>query len=276
MASQRNNRIARECLFIVFLLLTMTFSISPFLFMAKEAFSTPPVEGIAKISAQRWSFESFRQLFEIGDVSRFIINSLIHATGYTILSLLLNTAAAFAFARISFPGREKLFLLLIMAMMVPGQVIMIPVFLIVKTFGMLNSFAGLIIPGCAHAFGIFAIRQFMLDLPDEVFDAAKTDGCSDFDIFIHIAVPLCRPIIASMAVTSFIYTWDQFLYPLIIMQDEPMFTMPVALASMTSNLFGRWNVLLAGGFITALPCVIVFLLAQKAYVEGITSGSVKS
>ncbi|EKD82181.1 MAG: hypothetical protein ACD_39C01441G0001 [uncultured bacterium] len=160
-------------------------------------------------------------------------------------------------------------------MMIPSQVIMIPVFVIVKSLGLLNSYLGLIVPGCAHAFGIFAIRQFMLDLPDEIFEAARTDGCNDFDLFMHIAMPLCRPIIASLAVTSFIYTWDQFLYPLVIMQDEPMFTLPVALVSLTSQHFGRWGMLLAGGLVTAVPSLIVFMLAQRAYVAGVTGGSAK-
>ena len=251
------SRLLREGLFFAFLVFTLAVSMLPFIFMSAEAIApatdAAQSSGLGRYLPGQWSLQSFRQLFEIGDVPRFALNSLVHSFGYTFMSLLINSLAAFAFARMVFP-----------------------VFVIVKSLGMLNSYLGLIVPGCAHAFGIFAIRQFMLDLPDEVFDAARTDGCSDTGLFIHIALPLCRPILASMAVTSFIYTWDQFLYPLVIMQDEPMFTLPVALVSMTSKHFGRWGVLLAGGVVTAIPSLIVFMLAQRAYVSGVTAGAVKN
>ncbi len=279
MSSLTGRRLWREGLFFAFLVFTLAVSMLPFVFMAAEAFSpvsTDEAAGLWRYLPHNWSFQSFTQLFEIGDVPRFAMNSMVHAFGYTFLSLIINSLAAFAFARMVFPGRDRLFLMLILTMMIPSQVIMIPVFIIVKSLGLLNSYMGLIVPGCAHAFGIFAIRQFMLDLPDEIFDAARTDGCSDKELFLHIALPLCRPILASMAVTSFIYTWDQFLYPLVIMQDEPMFTLPVALVSMTSRHFGRWGVLMAGGIVTAVPSLIVFMLAQRAYVAGVTAGAVKN
>ena len=273
-----NRRLLREGLFFAFLLFTLAITMLPFIFMTAEAIApvTETNSSAWRYLPGQWSIQSFRQLFETGNIPRFALNSLIHSFGYTFLSLIINALAAFAFARMVFPGRDRLFLMLILTLMIPGQVIMIPVFIIVKTLGMLNSYLGLIVPGCAHAFGIFAIRQFMLDLPDEIFEAAKTDGCSDSELFLHIALPLCRPILASLAVTSFIYTWDQFLYPLVVMQDEPMFTLPVALVSLTSKHFGRWGVLLAGGVITAIPSLLVFMLAQRAYVSGVTAGAVKS
>ncbi len=273
-----NRRLLREGLFFAFLLFTLAITMLPFIFMTAEAIApvTETNSSAWRYLPGQWSIQSFRQLFETGNIPRFALNSLIHSFGYTFLSLIINALAAFAFARMVFPGRDRLFLMLILTMMIPGQVIMIPVFIIVKTLGMLNSYLGLIVPGCAHAFGIFAIRQFMLDLPDEIFEAARTDGCSDSELFLHIALPLCRPILASLAVTSFIYTWDQFLYPLVVMQDEPMFTLPVALVSLTSKHFGRWGVLLAGGVITAIPSLLVFMLAQRAYVSGVTAGAVKS
>lgn len=273
-----NRRLLREGLFFAFLLFTLAVTMLPFIFMTAEALAPASEDSysVRRYLPGQWSIQSFRQLFETGNIPRFALNSLIHSFGYTFLSLIINALAAFAFARMVFPGRDRLFLMLILTMMIPGQVIMIPVFIIVKTLGMLNSYLGLIVPGCAHAFGIFAIRQFMLDLPDEIFEAARTDGCNDTDIFLHIALPLCRPILASLAVTSFIYTWDQFLYPLVVMQDEPMFTLPVALVSLTSKHFGRWGVLLAGGVITAIPSLLVFMVAQRAYVSGVTAGAVKS
>lgn len=264
-------------LFAAFLFVSLTITMLPFLLMTAEALtgSEPEVSVFYRYLPTNWSLDSFRKLFEMGDFPRFIFNSSVHAFGYTLFSLVLNSLAAFAFARMVFPGRDRLFTLLILTMMVPSQVIMIPVFIIVKSLGLLNSYLGLIIPGCAHAFGIFTMRQFMLDLPDEIFEAAKIDGANETQIFTRIVLPLCKPILVSLAVTSFIYTWDQFLFPLIIMQDEPMFTLPVALVTLTSQRFGKWGVLLAGGLITALPSLFLFLIAQKAYVAGITRGSVK-
>ncbi len=270
-------KILGRAIFFLYLFIAVGLAVLPFAIMLLEALAPQnydlPI--LQRYQPQNWSMYSFKRLFEIGDFYRFVLNSSVHAFGYTILSLVLNAMAAYAFARLTFPGRERMFSFLVLTMMIPGQVIMIPVFLVVKSLGLLNSYLGLILPGCAHAFGILAMRQFMLDLPDEIFEAARIDGAGDFDIFTRIVWPLCRPIFASLAVTSFIYTWDQFLYPLIIMQDEPMFTLPVALISLTNKSFGHWGVLLAGGIVTAVPSLLVFLLAQKAYVAGITSGAVK-
>ncbi len=268
----------KNSIFAVYLALALSLTMLPFLMMMLETLATADLDQPMwqRYHPLSWSLDSFIHLFELSNFNRFIFNSSVHALGYTLLSLFLNSLAAYAFARVVFPGRDRLFSLLILTMMIPGQVVMIPVFMVVKSLGMLNSFMGLILPGCAHAFGILAMRQFMLDLPDEIFEAAVLDGASDFDIFRKIVWPLCRPIYASLAVTSFIYTWDQFLYPLVIMQDENMFTLPVALVSLTSKAYGHWGVLLAGGIVTALPSLVVFLIAQRAYVAGITGGSVKN
>lgn len=277
----RNRREPRGIFFalllVVFVTVSLAFTLLPFVLLLIESV-TPPNTGLldpTRYQPGNFSFANYRRLLELGDVTRFFINSLAHALGYTALSLVLNSLAAYAFARIVFPGRDRLFTFLVLTMMVPSQVIMIPIFLIVKSFGMLNTYLGLIVPGCAHVYGIFTLRQFMLEIPRDLFDAARVDGCGEFQVFRHIALPLCRPMLATLAVTSFIYTWDQFLFPLVIMQDEAMFTLPVALVSLANRFAGDWGVVLAGGVVTALPALLVFALGQRYYVAGITAGAVK-
>jgi multiple sugar transport system permease protein len=183
--------------------------------------------------------------------------------------------AAYGFAKLSFPGREKIFALLLLTMMVPGQVTMMPVFLILKTLGFLNSFVGLIIPGIASVFGIFMLRQFMQAIPEEILEAARIDGCSEYRIFFSIMLPLCRPVLATLAIFSFIGAWNEFFWPLVIMLREDMQTLPVALANLNGQFNTDWGLLMAGSVLVVVPVILVFLLAQKHYIKGIAAGGVK-
>jgi multiple sugar transport system permease protein len=183
--------------------------------------------------------------------------------------------AAYAFAKLSFPGREKIFSLLLLTMMVPGQVTMMPVFLILKNLGLLNTFTGLILPGIGSVFGIFMLRQFMRAVPEEILEAARIDGCSEFKIFYGIMMPLCRPILATLAIFSFIGAWNEFFWPLIIMLREDMQTLPVALANLNGQFNTDWGLLMSGSVLVVIPVILVFLLAQKHYIKGIAAGGVK-
>lgn len=203
------------------------------------------------------------------------LNSVIVAAGVTFLSLLVNALAAFAFAKLNFAGREKLFALLLLTMMVPGQVTMMPVFIILKSLGLLNSYLGLIIPGCASIFAIFMLRQFMRDIPDELIDAARIDGCSDFRVFFNIVLPLCKPALVTLLIFNFMGAWNEFLWPLIVMIKEERYTLPVALANLNGQFGTDWGILMAGSVVVVAPVIIVFLIAQKHYIEGITAGAVK-
>jgi multiple sugar transport system permease protein len=221
------------------------------------------------------TLDNFRNLLQAANLGRSFLNSLIFAIGMTILSVLCNAMAAYGFAKLSFPGREKLFALLLLTMMVPGQVTMMPVFLILKSLGLLNSFTGLIIPGVASVFGIFMLRQFMQAVPEEILEAARIDGCGEFRIFFMIMLPLCRPILATLAIFSFIGAWNEFFWPLIIMLREDMQTLPVALANLNGQFNTDWGLLMAGSVLVVIPVIIVFLMAQKHYIRGIADGGVK-
>ncbi|EKD69611.1 MAG: hypothetical protein ACD_47C00065G0002 [uncultured bacterium] len=221
------------------------------------------------------TLQNYRELFVRVDFLMHFLNSVIVATGVTFLSLLVNALAAFAFAKLNFAGREKLFALLLLTMMVPGQVTMMPVFIILKSLGLLNSYLGLIIPGCASIFAIFMLRQFMRDIPDELIDAARIDGCSDFRVFFNIVLPLCKPALVTLLIFNFMGAWNEFLWPLIVMIKEERYTLPVALANLNGQFGTDWGILMAGSVVVVAPVIIVFLIAQKHYIEGITAGAVK-
>ncbi len=260
--------------FALFLAASLAATLLPFAWMALESLA-PPLSGgggAARYLPARWSTAHYATLASLGDIPRFIMNSLIYAAGLTALSLLLNALAAYAFARVEFPRRDRLFTLLVLTMMVPSQVTLIPVFLILRGLGLLNSHLGLILPGAAHVYGMLMVRNALRDLPDELFEAARIDGCSEWQIFRRIALPLARPILATLAVTSFVNTWNEFLLPLVVMQDEPMFTLPVALAAINAQSYGRWGPMMAGAVIAALPSFLVFLAAQRHYLRGLTQG----
>ncbi len=221
------------------------------------------------------TLQNYRELFVRVDFLMHFLNSVIVAAGVTFLSLLVNALAAFAFAKLNFAGREKLFALLLLTMMVPGQVTMMPVFIILKSLGLLNSYLGLIIPGCASIFAIFMLRQFMRDIPDELIDAARIDGCSDLRVFFNIVLPLCKPALVTLLIFNFMGAWNEFLWPLIVMIKEEKYTLPVALANLNGQFGTDWGILMAGSVVVVAPVIIVFLIAQKHYIEGITAGAVK-
>jgi multiple sugar transport system permease protein len=221
------------------------------------------------------TLENYEKLLTQANLGRSFFNSLVFAIGMMVLSVFFNAMAAYAFAKLSFPGREKIFSLLLLTMMVPGQVTMMPVFLILKNLGLLNTFTGLILPGIGSVFGIFMLRQFMHAVPEEILEAARIDGCSEFRIFYGIMLPLCRPILATLAIFSFIGAWNEFFWPLIIMLREDMQTLPVALANLNGQFNTDWGLLMSGSVLVVIPVILVFLLAQKHYIKGIAAGGVK-
>lgn len=268
---------ARRLPFALFVAASLAATLLPFAWMALESVAPPLSEGFGlhRHLPAAWRLDHYRDLFARAPVPRFLWNSLVFALGLTTLSLLFNTMAAYAFARIEFPRRERLFALLVLTMMVPSQVTLIPVFLILRSLGLLDTHLGLILPGAAHVYGILMVRSFVRDLPDELFEAARIDGATEFTIYRRIALPLCRPILATLAVTSFVNTWNEFLLPLVVAQDESSYTLPVALASLHAQHSGAWGMMMAGAVVAALPSTLVFLLAQRQYLRGLTAGSGK-
>jgi multiple sugar transport system permease protein len=210
----------------------------------------------------------YRDLFTRLDVARYVANSALVATLVTVIALVVNSTAGYAFAKLRFGGRDRLFRVLLALLVVPAQVSMLPLFLMIKSLGLVNTYAGVIIPGMASVFGIFLVRQYALSIPQSVLDAARIDGAGEFRIYWSIVLPACRPILVTLAVFT-------FMWPLIVLTDADMYTLPVALANLVGEHVQDTELMMAGSVLTVLPVVLLFLVLQRYYIAGIMSGSVK-
>jgi multiple sugar transport system permease protein len=221
------------------------------------------------------TFEHYLALFTRLNLGRYLLNSAFVATTVTAASLLINSMAGYAFAKLRFRGRDRTFRLLTLGLVIPVQVSMLPLFLLMREMGFINTYWGVIIPGLASIFGIFLIRQYALSIPDDLIDAARIDGASEFRIYWSVILPVVRPILATLAIWTFLSTWNDFMWPLIVLSDDSMFTLPVALANLAGERVQDTELMMAGSVLTTLPVMLVFIFLQRYYVEGITMGSVK-
>lgn len=258
------------CLAAALTLLPLVWMVAVSLMPAGESSSTTP-----HIIPHAVSLESYAVLFQRLDIGRYALNSFAVAAVVTCISVLVNTMAGYAFAKLRFAGRERLFGLLLGALVIPGQVGMLPLFLMLKEMGLVNSYAGVVVPGIASIFGIFLIRQYVMGIPDGLLDAARVDGAGEWRVFLTVILPLSRPILVALGVITFLGTWNDFLWPLVILTDQDMFTLPVALA----NLFGEHvqdpEIMMAGSVVTVLPVIVLFLSLQRYYIEGMLGGALK-
>lgn len=221
------------------------------------------------------TLEHYTALFTRLDFPRNFLNSLLISSVTTVLSLFINALAGYAFAKLRFGGRDRLFSLLVAGLVVPAQVGMLPLFLMVRGMGLVNTPWGVMIAALASILGIFMIRQYALAIPDDLIDAARVDGAGEFLIFRKIVFPLLRPILVTLAAFSFLATWNDFLWPLIVLSDERKFTLPVALASLVGEHVQDTELMMAGSVVTVIPVLVLFLALQRSYIRGVLMGSVK-
>jgi alpha-1,4-digalacturonate transport system permease protein len=205
----------------------------------------------------------------------YLRNSVIVVVGATVLTLVINSMAAYALAKYNFRGRNALFLLTLATIMIPLQVILIPVYLVTAQLGLVNTLWGLIIPAAATPTGVFVLRQYMLTIPDELIEAARVDGAGEFRIFWRIILPLSKPALAVVAIFSVVWRWNDFLWPLIIAQDESVYTLPVAVARFAGQQVIPFNLILAMSVVSMLPVIIVFLFTQRHVTQGIGTTGLK-
>lgn len=235
-----------------------------------EATTFPP-----PLLPRRPTLAHYADLFGRLALGRYALNSLLVATVTTIGSLAINSAAGYAFAKLRFRGRDRTFRVLAAGLAIPVQVAMLPLFLLVKALGLVNSYAGVVIPGLASIFGIFLVRQYALAIPDDLLDAARIDGAGEWRVFGLIVLPTIRPVLATLGLWTFLATWNDFMWPLIILSDERRYTLPVALAGLVGEHAQDVELMMAGAVVTVLPVLVLFLLLQRYFVEGVTEGSVK-
>jgi multiple sugar transport system permease protein len=251
-------------------LLPMVWMVAASLMPAGEANSYPP-----RLLPGTVTFEHYRTLFTRLDIGRYLFNSTFIALAVTSISLLLNSMAGYAFAKLRFRGRDHIFRLLAIGLVIPVQVSMLPLFLLLRELGLINTPWGVIIPGLASIFGIFLIRQYTQAVPDDLIDAARIDGAGEFRIYWSIILPVIRPVLATLAIWTFIGTWNDFMWPLIVLSDDALFTLPVALANLSGERVQDTELMMAGAVLTVLPVMLVFVGLQRSYIEGIVRGSVK-
>ncbi len=235
-----------------------------------EANSYPP-----RLWPSAVTFEHYAALFTRLELARYLLNSTLLAGAVTLIALFINSMAGYAFAKFRFRFRDRLFRGLLAAMVIPAQVAMLPLFLLLKQFGLINTYWGVIIPGMASIFGIFLIRQYLLAIPDSLLDAARMDGAGEFRIYWSLILPLCRPILVTLAIFSFLGAWNDFMWPLIVLTDSSRYTLPVALANLLGEHVQDTELMMAGSVLTVLPVMLLFVALQKYYIAGIMLGGMK-
>ncbi|NCT92309.1 carbohydrate ABC transporter permease [Cellulomonas sp. APG4] len=251
---------------------------SPFVWMALASVKS---EGeIRRVPPTWWpeapTLENFRDLFERLDFPQFFTNSTLVAAAVTLGNLVFCSMLGYVLAKSDFAGKQLLFRVVLGTLMIPGMVTLVPLFVLVANMGLVNTYGGLILPFLAAPFGVFLMRQFFLGIPDELIDAARVDGASEARIFVQIVVPLAKPALATLAILTFLGSWNNFLWPLVVATTEDKYTLPVALALYsTGQNQTDYGLLLAGAVVVVVPVLIVFLLLQRYFVQGIAMTGIK-
>jgi multiple sugar transport system permease protein len=253
-------------------------TLTPFLWMLLGSFK--PEAELQRVPPTWWpqapGLQNFRELFDRLDFPRFFANSVVVAVAVTLGNLVFCSMLGYALAKLEFAGKRVLFGLVLGMLMVPGVVTFVPLFVLVSNLGMVNTFPGLILPFLAAPLGVFLMRQFIIGLPDELLEAARIDGAGEWRIFSRVIMPLCGPPLATLGILTFLGSWNNFLWPLVVAQSEEKYTLPVALAlySVGQNAT-RYGLLLAGSVVVIVPVILLFVLLQRYFVQGIATTGIK-
>jgi ABC-type glycerol-3-phosphate transport system permease component len=225
--------------------------------------------------APRASAVNFQELFRTVNFGRYLINSVFVACATVAVQLFFASLAGFALAKYDFRGKKLIMVVMLATLMIPGQVVMAPLYELIYRLGLVDRYVGLIVPAAVSVFGIFLFRQSILQVPDELLHAARIDGCSEFRIYWDVVMPVSRPMIGAFCLISFMGTWNSFLWPQIILHQSDRFTLTIALNQLVTLYQQQYGTLMAGTFLSVLPVVVLFLLLQKEFVAGLTAGAVK-
>ncbi|MBO0460169.1 MULTISPECIES: carbohydrate ABC transporter permease [Enterococcus] len=276
-ANRRKKFDGKKWLRVVGMLLVLLIIAFPFLWLIissfkyeKDIISFPP-----RIFADEYTFDNYIKVWTTIPLLDYIKNTVIFAGGTVITSVFFDSLAGYAFARMRFKGKSVLFYFVLLTMMIPFQVFMIPLFIQANFLGMLDTYAGLIIPRMTTAFGIFMMRSFFVTLPDSLEEAARIDGLSEFKIFLKIMLPLSKPTLLSLAIFTLMNSWNDLLYPLILTTSSRMRTLPAGLALFTGQNISFYGPVMAGTVISMLPLLIIYVFAQKYFVQGTAMSGMK-
>ncbi len=261
----------------VFLTLGAITTLLPFLFMLTSAFK-PAHEVIAYppvwITANP-TLENIERVWTKINFARFFMNSLIIATAVTVIVLATSSLVGYVLAKFEFWGRNVFFIAVLMTMMIPWPITLLPRYQLMVWFGLINTFGALIVPAFYNSFGIFMMRQFMHSIPNELIDAARIDGASEPRIFTQIVLPLAGPALAALGILEFLWSWDAFIWPLLVLNKKDMYTLPIGLATFITDQFADYPALMGGAIITVIPIFIVYIALQRYFVAGIALTGLK-
>lgn len=253
----------------VILLLFSILMLAPFAVMLVVSLVPNSAFLARDFSPENFSLQNYARTFEAAPFGRYYINSIIVSVSVTVLQILISSLAAYAFARLRFRGREAIFLFYLATLMIPFPVTLIPNFLIVKNFGWYDTYLALIVPGLFSVFSTFLLRQYYRGIPLDFDEAARMDGASSLRIWWQIIVPLSGPVLATLAIFVFQGVWNDFLWPLVVTTSEGMRTIPIGLAAFVGQYSTAWDLLMAGSVIALLPVLVIYVIGQKWFVQGI-------
>ncbi|MCF1741973.1 carbohydrate ABC transporter permease [Paradevosia shaoguanensis] len=272
-SSRQVNSVRMVWMLVTLVLAAMT--IFPLLYMLAIAFKGPTEVFKSNLIPDKPTFDNFIYVLTEVPFWRYLLNTFFVSAVVTVIALFFHTMAGYALARLRFPGREAIFLAMFSTFLVSLPVIIVPLFILVRSMGMLNSYAGLIVPSIFNAFGIFLLRQYYLSLPRELEEAAVIDGAGYWRIYLSVILPLSRPIIAALAILFFLANWNAFLWPLTVAADPNLWVVQVAIANFKSQYAASWNYTMAASTIVALPMLILFLIFQRQIMESIKTSGLK-
>lgn len=271
------NRTLGNLSYQVIMLLVVLLIMFPFFWLLissfkfeKDIISFPP-----KIFSDQYTFENYLHVWSTIPLLDYIVNTVIYAGGVVITSVFFDSLAGYAFARMNFKGRTFLFYTILLTMMIPFQVFMIPLFIEVNQLGMLDTYWGLIIPRMTSPFGIFLMRSFFVSLPRDLEEAARVDGLNEFKIFLQIMLPLCKPAMLTLGIFTLMNNWNDLLYPLLLTSTAEMRTLPAGLALLAGQNISFYGPVIAGSVISLLPLLIIYIFAQKYFVQGMAMSGLK-
>lgn len=279
--NMNDKKIASKITLYLFLAAGAVSMIVPFLWMVTtslktlEAIYIQPKNWIQMFIPTVFIWQNYAEAFTKVPFAAFYLNSIIVGAVVTIGQVMTSSLAAYAFSRLQFPGRDKVFFAYLATMMIPGSVTMIPVFVLMRMFNWIDTYKALIIPAIFTAYGTFMLRQFFMTLPKDLEDAAKIDGCGFFRIYWTIILPLSKPALATLTVFTFMGNWGSFMWPLLVTNTMEMRTLPIGLQSFQTQYATDWHLLMAGSTMMMLPIVIIFMFTQRYFVEGVKLSGIK-
>ncbi|SDS65698.1 carbohydrate ABC transporter membrane protein 2, CUT1 family [Paenibacillaceae bacterium GAS479] len=259
------------------LILAAIVLVFPFIWMLSGSFkdSLEVVKMPPNLIPETFLFSNYVEITKYFPIYRFLGNSVFVAIVTTLAQMAACAMGAFVFAKIQFRGRETLFGLYLITMMIPMQVTLTPLFIVFQKLNLINTYPGLILPGIFSAYGTFLLRQHMMTIPDPLIEAARMDGASYARVFAQIIIPLSKPALATLSIFAFMASWNNFLWPLIATSDKELMTLPIGLSKLTGRWATEWNILMAGNVISFVPIFIVFLFASRYFIKGMTMSGVK-